>query len=94
MRALLLIRYLRNITHHIQLQPQLRNPLHHARHITKRIHEKDCPLREGLHLGKDALDGGLRDLGGDGEGEFGALAELGLDPHRAVHERDEAFGDG
>ena len=30
------------------------------------------------------LDGGLRDLGGDGE-ELGSFAELGFDPHVAVH---------
>lgn len=62
--------------------------------VKQSIDEEYRALREGCHLAEARLDGAVADLRRDGEEELTALRHLRLDPHVALHERDESLGDG
>ena len=86
--TLFLVGHLADVFRDVRYQPKFLDPVHDARAVAQRINEEDRPLGEGLYLREYAFDGGLRDLGGDGEEELASLAELALDPHVSGHERD------
>lgn len=92
MRTSSLIRNLRHIMNHKRSQPQLQYPRHHSRTIKQRIDEQNVPLLEWLHFAQHDFQRHGTDLRGDGEEEFRTVADFGFDPHVALHERHESFG--
>lgn len=77
------------------LETQLLDELRHASHIAERIQVENRTTVPRLDLLKHGFQPARRaDLTGDGEVEVAALARLAVDPHLALHERDQALGNG
>lgn len=80
---------------HKHPQAQIFDQLGDSSGIAQRIQIQDGPASPGLRLLQDGFETTRwRDLAGDGEVEVGSLSWLAVDPHLALHERDETFGDG
>ena len=93
MRAALLIPDLSDLVNNKRPQPELLDAVDDACGVPNGVDEENRAFCKGRHLAEDDLDRALADLGCDGEEELAALGDLALDPHVALHERDEGFRD-
>ena len=87
MRTRRLVRHLCNTPHDHRLETERTNVLLDARVVHAAVDVQDVALRERLHAVPRRLERHRADLRRDREVEARALADLGLDPHVAVHER-------
>lgn len=92
-RASRLIGNVTNVADDDRLEAKLADTVRDARTVVHGIHVQDRALLERLHLRNHRLGRGRTDLRGDSEEEPRALADFGLNPHVALHKRDQTFRD-
>jgi hypothetical protein len=94
MRTTFLVGHLADIMDDIWSQPELLDPLDNPSRVVEGVDEQNSPPVEWLHLLQRDLQRTLGNLRCDREEELASLRDLALDPHVALHEVDEALGNG
>jgi hypothetical protein len=94
MRTTLLVSHLADIMDNIWSQPEFLDPLDNPSRVVEGVNEQNSTPVEWLHLLQCDLQRTLGNLRCDREEELASLRDFTLDPHVALHEVDEALGDG